>query len=375
VGLERPGAQVVFDADQAGQTVVASVLSEVTPGDYDAGLVYSRDGGGSWKWGGIAAGSGRTFPEGVMLIDGGAVIVGATQSGDGAQMISRAFMARAVSPNYSLEELTLPAAFDGDGVHLQDVIDVDGEWVVAGYVAALVDPDKPRRPMAALWRSSDQGATWARQDIKMKGLQELSITQIAIAPDGSWNLVGQGGSGDIFAQYDAVWLSSTDRGATFTREAQKGLAGDFDQGASSISFADDGSAAITGWDEVNDEHGTAVSALWVSAPGHGVTRIGGPKIAIWDAETPPGQFLDGAVWHGNTPILWGSANGDYPAEKVQFWTIKGSKLQPTTSLSAAGTPLAVATILDGSTGALAFGLMGELDQADVGVWRGTLDGS
>lgn len=371
-GLERPGAQLSFDADVQGDTAVVSVLSEEIPGDYNAGLVYSTDGGSTWAWGGVVADAGRTFPEAVALVDGGAVIVGSTQTGDGAQLTSHAFMARAAAPSFAPEVVALPEAFDGDGVHLQDIVVAGKTWVIVGYTAGLDATTGMRKPVGALWRSKDQGATWERQDLSIEHLRELTLTQMAIAPDGSWNIVGQGGTGDAIEQYDPVWLRSTDKGKTFTREGMQGFVGDFDQGADSISFAADGSAAINGWDEMNDEHGTVVSALWISVPSHGLDRVGGPQITMAEGATPPGDFVDGAVWNGTTPVVWGSATGAYPGKAVQFWTVKGSELQRTTEMTQDGQPLAVDQIIPESERAWAFGFVGPIESADVAVWQGSL---
>ncbi len=81
-GQRRPraaGAQIAFDAAADGSTVVASVLTEDTVGDFDAGTVYSTDSGATWQWGGVVADVGSTFPEGVLLEADGAVIVGSNQ--------------------------------------------------------------------------------------------------------------------------------------------------------------------------------------------------------------------------------------------------------------------------------------------------------
>jgi hypothetical protein len=366
--LARPAAQVAFDAARDGQLVVASVLTEDSPEDYDAGVVYSQDGGRTWMWGGVLAAPGRTFPESIMLVSDGAVMVGSTQTGEAGSGDSSAFMARAVAPEFVPEAVALPEAFAGTSVHLQSIVSVDGEWVVAGYVI-----EDSGDPQAALWRSSDEGATWNRQDVRVKGTTGVAVKQLAIAPDGSWNLIGQSTQGDIVDQYDALWLTSSDHGRTFTRVSPAVFKGDFDQGAESISFSPDGKVAIVGWDEVTDEHGANVSALWISVPGHGVKRIGNPRVAV-KGGTPPEEFLDGVVWKGETAVGWGSTTGEYPMDEVQFWVLKDAELSPTTALSAGDRPLAVARILTAPDGDLAFGLVGDLDVADVAVWSGTLDG-
>jgi hypothetical protein len=369
-GLERSGAQVVFDADQSGQTVLASVLSEDTPGDYNAGIVYSPDGGDSWKWGGVLALPGRQFPEAIAAVDGGALLVGSSQTGDAGAEVSRAFMARGMAPDYVLKQVSLPKAFGGDGVHLQDVAVVGPEWVVVGYDIAGKDATGQQQPEGLIWTSSDAGANWNRRVINVKGLTSLAVKGMAVTPDGSWNVVGEGSSGDRVVQFDAVWLKSTDKGRTFTSVSPESITGDFDQAADRITFSSDGSSALVGWSELTDDHGGNVSALWVGSPGHGVQRIGGPRISVVPT-TPEGEFLDGVMWQGKNPIAWGSTTGDYPMTDVQFWTLRGAQLEPTGVLPGNGTPLAVARILPGNGTLLALGFTGSLDQGDITVWRGT----
>jgi hypothetical protein len=364
-GLTRSGAQDALAAAREGSTVVASVLTEDTPDDYDAAIVYSLDGGATWAWGGVAASPGRTFPEDVILVDGTAVVVGSTQSGTGATSDSAAFLAVATAPDFALAEKTLPASFDVPGVRLHSIVSVDGSWVVAGYGTGA----SATEPVSYLWRSDDQGASWDRQQVTIPALTGLAVKQLVIAPDGSWNLVGDGTTGDKIQQFDAVWLRSTDQGRTFTQVSPKAFAAPFDQGASSISFSAEGKAAIVGSEEVTDEHGASVSALWISVPGHGVKRLGNPRVAVKD-ETPPGEFLFGTVWDDESLVAWGSTTEDYPMSQVQFWTVDSAQLVPTSVLAGDGTPLVVEAILADGDPWLAFGFSGQLDQADVGVWSG-----
>jgi hypothetical protein len=369
-GLERPGAQLTFDAQRSGDLVVASVLTEDKKDDYDAGLVFSTDAGKSWRWGGVVAAPGNTFPEAVMIVPNGAVIVGSTETTDALGKGTVGFVAKAIAPDYVPVALALPKDFTDGEIHLQDVAIVGGEWVIVGYTVTAGQAGAAGKPAGMLWRSSDEGATWSRQEVTAEGLTELALKSMAIAPDGSLNIVGQGGNGDVVRQYDAVWLRSTDAGRTFTMVSPKAMSGDFDQGATGIQFSAGGRAAIVGWDEVTDEHGAAVSALWISAPGHGVQRIGGPRIAV-KGDVPPGEFLGGVVWDGEAPVAWGSAKGEYPMAEVQFWTLQGGALIATTTLDGDGTPLAIVRILSVRSEALALGQVGELAQSDVAVWQGT----
>ena len=99
-GPARSGAQVVFDAAARDETIVASVLSEDTLDDFDAGLVFSRDRGATWSWGGVVPDKGRTFPEGVLLDKRLAVIVGSNQGDGTSGTTSQAFMAVAEGPGF-----------------------------------------------------------------------------------------------------------------------------------------------------------------------------------------------------------------------------------------------------------------------------------
>jgi hypothetical protein len=365
--LSRPGAQTAFDAAADGATVVASVLTEDTPGNFDSGLVYSTDSGASWNWGGVVADAGSTFPEGVLLESEGAVIVGTNQVDGPNGTQSRAFMAVAKAPGFVPLEVDLPREFRGRGVQLQDIISVDGEWVVAGYIEGAPDEGGKTHPKGMLWRSSDRGSTWTRQRIEVPGVTDVVVKALVVAPDGSWNAVGQVGSGDVFAQYDALWLTSTDGGQTFTRKGAKALSGDYDQGATRIEFSTDGSAAILGWTEVTEDHGSD-SALWVEVPGHDLSQVGEGGVPV-KGSNPSGQFVDGVLWSGSSLLAWGSADGSYPMPDAQFWSLTGGQLVPAATLPGNGKTLAVSRILTVKGLLLAFGLVGDLEQADVGVWQ------
>ncbi len=370
--LGQDGAQLVFDAAADGSTAVASVLSEVSADDYDAGIVYSQDAGATWAWGGLVADAGQTFPEGILLVADGAVIVGTNQVNKGGGLESRAFVAVAAAPGFEPKEVDLPEQFAGNGVHLQDIVAVDGEWVIAGYTQGKPDDKGRTRQTAVLWRSSDEGANWTKQVLKVPGGQDTVIKQLVIAPDGTWNAVGQVSSGDLISQYDPMWMTSTDGGKTFTLQGTDVLTGDFDQGANRIAINDDGSVAILGWDEVTDEEHSTVSAMWLAVPGHDLARLGDSGVPVAGG-TPQGQFLDGILWDEDTLVAWGSADGVYPMPDVQFWALSGGQLEPSATLPGNGTALAVSRILTGGDTVLAFGFTGEdIDQADVGIWRGSL---
>ena len=371
-GLEKEGAQAALDASANDSAAVASVLSETTADDYDAGIVYSGDGGATWTWGGVLADAGKSYPEAIALVPAGAIMVGTNQVVAGDAVASRAFLAAASAPDFVPRAVEPPEQFAGDDVHLQDVVVVGDEWVVAGYLQGEADASGVSKQTSVLWRSADQGATWTKQVIDVPGSSDNSIKQLVIAPDGSWNLVGQVVYDKQANQYDPLWLRSTDAGATFDVMSKQELAGPFDQGVTRIVFAADGSAALLGWDEVTDESGSTASALWTSGPDMTVSRVGTTEVPVVGG-TPPGEFIDGILWDGPTLAAWGSPTGDYPMDNVQFWGLIGGQLTQSSMLSGGGTPIAVGRILIGGNTALAFGFSGaQLPEADVAIWRGSI---
>jgi len=368
--LAKDGAQVILDASAAGTAVVASVLSQTTADDYDAGLVYSTDAGSTWKWGGIVADPGKTFPEAIAATSNGAIMVGTTQTSSQSSVVSQAFIALAAAPDYKPVAIGIPEQFQGDNVHLQDVAVIADTILVVGWEQGTPDAAGNAARTSYLWRSSDGAKTWTRTEIKVPGSSDNSLEQIAFGPDGSWNLVGQAVYGDGANQYDPLWLKSVDAGATFTPTNQDVFAAPLDQGATRIEFAGDGSAAILGWDEVTDGSASRASALWVSGANQQLQRIGTTQVPV-SGGTPPGEFIDGILWDGTSLAAWGSPTGSYPMDNVQFWGLTKDGLTQSTMLPGNGTPLAVSKILVGKDEALAFGFTGkDLAGSDAAIWKG-----
>jgi hypothetical protein len=369
-GLAKDGAQVVLDASAADTTVVAAVLSQATAEDNDAGLVFSTDNGSTWKWGGVVADPGRTFPEAIASTPDGAIIVGTTETTTQNGVTSAAFIAAAGAPEYTLKQVQPTKEFDGPNVHLQDIATISGVWVVVGWEQSEPDANGNAPRTSYMWRSNDNGANWSRQQVDIPGSSDNSLEQIVFAPDGSWNLIGQAVFGDGANQYDPVWLKSVDAGATFQLTAQEALSAPFDQGATRLSFAGDGSPAILGWDEVSDG-AQRVSALWASGPDQKLQRIGSAAVPV-SGGTPPGEFINGILWDGPRLAAWGSATGRYPMDNVQFWGLTTDGLTQSSLLPGDGTPLAVSKILMGQDSVLAFGFRGaDLASADVAIWKGS----
>ena len=196
----------------AGTTVVASVLTEDTPDDFDAGIVFSRDGGPRGPWGGVVADEGGRSPRRCSSTEEG-VIVGSNQGG--GRTASRA------GPSWPWPQVrtscrgrsTCRRSSTASGCSCRTSSSVDGEWVVAGYVGRGGRKGKAH-PTAVLWRSGDRGRHvdqagrrgGRRQDIVLKQLGDragrLAGTSWARSPSRS-----------IFDQYDPLWLRSTDGGA------------------------------------------------------------------------------------------------------------------------------------------------------------------
>jgi hypothetical protein len=368
--LAKEGAQVVLDASSSGTNVVASVLSQTTVDDYDAGLVYSTDAGSTWKWGGVVADAGKTFPEAIATTSKGAVMVGTNEVGSQTSVTSQAFIAIAAAPDYKPVALPIPPEFQGENVHLQDVAVFADVILVIGWEQSKPDASGNAPRTSYLWRSSDGAKTWSRAEVTIPGSKDNSLEQIAFGPDGSWNLIGQAVFGDGANQYDPVWLKSVDAGATFQLTNADVFAAPLDQGATRIEFAGDGAAAILGWDEVKDGNASRASALWVSGPNQILERIGKTEVPV-SGGTPPGEFINGLLWDNTNLAAWGSPTGAYPMDNVQFWGLTKDGLTQSTMLPGHGTPLAISRILVGQGEALAFGFTGkDLASADAAIWKG-----
>jgi hypothetical protein len=369
-GLKKPGAQVILDASANGSSVVASVLSQTSETDYDAGLAFSTDAGSTWSYGGFVADTGLTFPEGIAATSNGAVMVGTNQVQGQSGATSRAFIAVAEAPKYTLVALPIPKEFQGENVHLQDVGVIADVIIVVGWEQGTPDASGNAPRTSYMWRSTDGAKTWTRAKIDIPGSTDNSLEQIAFAADGSWNLIGQAVFGDGANQYDPVWLKSVDGGATFQLTNQDVFAAPLDQGATRIEFSGDGRAAILGWDEVKDGNASRASALWVSGPDQKLKRIGTTEVPV-NGGTPPGEFINGILWDNIDLAAWGSATGSYPMDNVQFWGLTPDGLAQSTMLPGNGTPLAVSRILVGTGQSLMFGFTGkDLASADATVWKG-----
>jgi hypothetical protein len=369
-GLKKDGAQVILDAAADSKVVVASVLSQTAPDDYDAGLAFSTDAGSTWKYGGFVADKGLTFPEGIAVTSNGAVMVGTNQVQSQSGVTSQAFIAVAAAPDYTLVALPTPKEFQGENVHLQDVAVISDVIIVVGWEQSKPDAAGNAPRTSYMWRSTDGAKTWSRAQIAVPGSADNSLEQIAFAPDGSWNLIGQAVFGDGKNQYDPIWLKSVDAGATFQLTNQDVFAAPLDQGATRIEFAGDGRAAILGWDEVKDGNASRASALWVSGPDQKLKRIGTTEVPVAGG-TPPGEFINGILWDNISLAAWGSATGAYPMDNVQFWGLVNDQLTQSTMLPGNGTPMAISKILIGKNDALAFGFTGkDLASADATVWKG-----
>ena len=370
-GLAQPGFQNVLDAAALGTTVVATTFTRVTDDDVDAGVVYSVDGGGTWAWGGTVTLPGNQYTGSVMLVPQGAVIVGRTSRQVDERSIDEAFIAVAPSPTFVPQQVPLPAEFDGD-VTLIGIEDVAGTWVIVGT------EDVPKKGAGAetdakmrIWRSSDEGGSWARQDVVIDGTLDTSLSQFVIAPDGSWNVFGQSGTESGDSQFEGMWVTSTDAGASWQRVDSEAFGGDWDQGAYRGVFAASGAVGIEGWDEVV-ETGDEVSVVWAAGSGEPVTRLGGGTVPV-EGGTPPGAFVDGLLWDNETLVAWGSSDGEWPMADVQFWAFDGAQFVPTTTLPGNGQLISVRLFLRLPDAVLAVGSVGpDAAERDVAVWRGSL---
>ena len=370
-GLAASGYQSVLDAAASGPTVVASLFTQEDGADVDAGLAFSTDGGATWAWGGTLAQPGDQYATGALIEPEGVILVGTTYTEDGDEELAEAFVALALAPEFVPEAADLPEEFAGSDVHLMDMHNVNGEWIIVGYQGSRPDADGESDDTPVLWRSADEGATWTKQRIRVAGSSDTPVYGMVVAPDGSWNLYGQSYPDDGNG-FDAAWLRSTDDGASFELVAPGAFSAPSDQGAQQIVFDDTGAVAVRGWDELDEADDEDVSAVWAAGSGEEITRLGTQTLAVAGG-TPPGSFLSGLLFDADTLVAWGSPDGSKPSDPVQFWRWEDGEFVPSSTIDGDGSPLSVIRILTDDAVALAFGYVSpDGDEADAGVWRASL---
>lgn len=367
--LGAPGTNG-FSAVAGDAAVVAATTYSYSEEDLDAGLATSTDGGMTWQLSGpLDLPDGQRFSD-LMITDEGIVAVGSSRISRDNRSIDRALIAVAAAPDYQLEEVPTPEEFAGN-VELAAVFADGSDWVIIGTTAKRAGKDTTETDEhPTVWRSPDQGATWTRTVVDVKGSSDTPLYGFTLGPDGSWNLYGQSHSDRGDAQFDAAWLRSTDQGSTFQLMYPDQFRRDHDQGATALAFSPSGAVAVLGWDEIV-ENGDDISVLWAGPAGTAPSVIGDPAIPV-QGGTPPDEFLTGVLWDNETLVTWGTSDGSYPASDVQFWSFDGTELIPSTTLPGDGSMVGLQRILTNGEIALLFGSAGDGEQQNLAVWAGTL---
>lgn len=367
MNLDIPGQQSVMGMVVEGDLILASVLDTTNEEDTNMALVYSTDAGATWNDGGALILPESQYPRGLALTDKGLVMVGVTATPGSERTTYSAVLASAAAPNWQLTEVPAGEAFAGD-VSLGGVQWIDGTIVVAGSVKKQVSKND-YDSVPVLWGTQDYGQNWVKSEVEVSGSTDTSVADFIIAPDGSWNLLGQayqGGSANGARQFSVGWLRSVDGGDSFELMYPDALDADYDQGYDAAAFSADASA-IVGWDERSEE-GEDVSALWTDLAGD-FTRVASDGLVPVEGEQPAGEFLSGAVFYKGDLLVWGSPTGDYPTDVIRFWKVTEQGLSPVFDLEGSGVYVSNAQVV--GDGLLLGGMTLGTDR-DPAVWYGTL---
>jgi hypothetical protein len=369
--LASPGING-FSAVSGDANLVAAATFSVKNDDTDVGLVYSLDGGLTWIRGGDVALPDNQHVDGLMITEQGVVMVGRTSIKKGDRYVDEALILAAPAPDYVPQVVPNPAQFDGD-VSLLTAFKEGSDWVIVGSTSKPESKGSTSdNSFPTVWRSADEGSTWSRKVLTVKGSSDTPLYSFTMGPDGSWNLFGESypASGD--QQFNASWVRSTDSGASFQLMYPGAFRKIHDQGSHNGVFSASGAIAIDGWDEIVDSGDQDISVAWVGSSGQSVKSLGDPKIPV-QGGTPPGEFESGLLWDNETLVMWGSKDGTYPTPEVQFWAWDGSQFVPATTLPGNGELVGVGRIVSNGDRALLFGSTGpEKDQRNLAVWVGSL---
>ncbi len=329
-GLERPGFQDVLASDASGNVIVGAVRTKSDVTGVDVGLVFSTDAGDTWAWGGTLKLAGEQVPRGIMITPQGAVIVGETRAGEADP---EAFIAAAAAPDFDLFAVPLPAQFAGS-VSLRDIALVKGEWVIVG----LGRDDTSFATL--LWQSSDQGDTWKRKAVALP--EVMAPSQLAVGPDGAWNIVGA-------TQKSAAWARSEDQGLSWSY-VQPAAFADGDNATQFIMSANN----VVG---VLGSQGDKV-AVWASNAQGAMTRV-----------PLPDPSVQAIAFQGEDFVAAGSPGND----RIQFWSLEAGAWKETTSIPGTKGGIFLDQLISDGSGVVAIGNTWTTESdRNIGIWKGTL---
>ena len=363
-GISFTGEQHFTDAAGFESTLVAVGYTVVSETDWDVIVAYSEDAGANWKSGGTIVAPGRQQPRSVMLVDGGAVIVGTDYvelEAGGSE--SAAFFAVASTPGFVPEQVVTPPEF-ATPTTLVGIESVDGTWVIGGDAYNV----KQNALLPAIWTSEDLGQNWQQTWVTAEGADFGAVYGFSVALDGSWNILGSSAPAAATVEADATWWQSTDEGVSWNLVEPTAFdSADYQSIATSAIVATDGGRAVLGY-SYTAQDAPAVSALWAAGSGQDLVSVGA-TIPV-EGGTPEGAFLDGILFDGVTLVGWGTGSAQGLAEQVQFWAWDSEQFVPTVALPGDGELIFVGQVLSVDNSAMAFGTSGpDAAGQSLTIWR------
>jgi hypothetical protein len=237
-----------------------------------------------------------------------------------------------------------------DATFIDAVVDWNGKLIAAGRVPSATNQD------AAIWESSDAGATWTRLNTGATTFADSGVSGIVKTPSGllAWGRAGEPvcsgqGAGTTCGPFPVMLWTSAD-GAVWTRITDLATF----KGATIVDVipSPQGLVAVgdTGWTQ---------PAIWVSSTGATWQRLSLSSATFKDARfssirvTASGYLLAGGV--GNVePIGGGVAPSDTGTAAV-WWSLDGRTWTKGTVNRADGIGSSLGSIYGGSGGFVAVG--------------------
>jgi hypothetical protein len=237
-----------------------------------------------------------------------------------------------------------------DATSIDAVVDWKGKLIAAGRVPSATNQD------AAIWESSDAGATWTRLDTGATTFADSGVSGIVKTPSGllAWGRAGEPvctgqGAGTTCGPFPVMLWTSAD-GAAWKRITD--LATFKGATIADMALSPQGLVAVgdTGWTE---------PAIWASSTGAAWQRLSLSSATFKDAHfwsirvSASGYFLAGGV--GNTEPVSGGAAAPDTGAAAAWWSLDGRAWTKGTVNRADGIGSSLGSIYVGSGGFVAVG--------------------
>ena len=328
-----------------------------------AAWVFTRS-GSTWTQQGpklVGTGAGDVQGSGVALsADGNTALIGGQDYNDEAA--AAWVYTRAGSTWTQQGSMVVGTGVKGD-VGASVALSADGN-------TALIGDPYDNHEAGAAWVFTRSGSTWTQQGKKLAGTGATDAQQgysVALSGDGSTALIGGPIDNDGAG---AAWVF-TRSGSTWTQQGKK-LAGtgatDAQQGAS-VALSGDGSTALIGGPDDNEERGAA----WVFTRSGSTWTKQGKKLAGTGATDAQQGYSVALSGDGSTALIGGPDDNEERGAAWVFtrsgstWTQEGKKLAGTGGTDDAVQGSSVVLSGDGSTALIG----GPVDNSDAGaawVW-------